>query len=191
GTQSYETTSHGIVWGRNGSKENSGDVANAAAMLQGKTIAVQPETTSHSCLIELQRSLRGDANKQTFELVRQEGGGTFTLQLKQPKQTFEVVTKSRDVVALNMLVYGKSDFDAVATDATFADGWKALYGDKIVVAHTPPDFFGPDASKYCRTQEYRIAVRAGELELRDLTDRVIARLIDTGELDRMKKRSEL
>ena len=79
---------------------------------------------------------------------------------------------------------GKAAFDLLIKDGTTAEGWEALHGDGILVEHTPEDFFGPDAPDFCRGQEYRVAVRAGESGLQELIDNVLAR---TGWLARIKE----
>ena len=49
--------------------------------------------------------------------------------------------------------------DVQCRGGTFADGWRDLRGDSVVVKHALPAFFGEGAPDFCLTQEYRIAVK--------------------------------
>jgi ABC-type amino acid transport substrate-binding protein len=151
-TRSYEQTSYGVVSKRDSHwPAEKRRFTESADTFKGLRVGVQPETTGFRCVRHL---------LQAFE---------------SEKDSFRMVEQSRDLVALHLLVRGKSPFDLMVKDGTTAEGWKALHGDNILVEHTPPDFFGPDAPPACRGQEYRIAVRAGEFGLQELTDRVLAR----------------
>jgi ABC-type amino acid transport substrate-binding protein len=161
-TRSYDQTSYGIVSKRDGSwPADKRRFTQAATSLKGLRVGVQPETTGAACVRYLLQTLEKAGDKDSFRVVEQ----------------------SRDLVALHLLVRGKSPFDLMVKDGTTAEGWKALHGDGILVEHTPPDFFGPDAPPACRGQQYRVAVRAGEFGLQELIDRVLAR---TDWLDRIK-----
>jgi ABC-type amino acid transport substrate-binding protein len=162
-TRSYEQTSYGIVSKRDAHwPTEKPRFTESATTFKGLRVGVQPETTGFACVRHL---------LETFE----KAGETAS---------FRMIEQSRDLVALHLLVRGKSPFDLMVKDGTTAEGWKALHGDDILVEHTPPDFFGPDAPPACRGQEYRIAVRAGEFGLQELTDTVLAR---TDWVERIKK----
>jgi len=169
GAVSYEVTDHALVSkGAGGGDRASGGarVLTHDQAILSKTVAVQPETTSHKCMEWLaQRAVSAKGQNKKPQIAKQ----------------------SRDVVALNMLMRGKGNFDAVVTDGAFADGWEELYGDGISVAHLAPELFGEEAPEYCRRQEYRTAVKAGEFDLQELADHVIAHLKETGELKRVKE----
>jgi ABC-type amino acid transport substrate-binding protein len=153
-TRSYERTSYGVVSKRDGHwPADKRRFTVSAAAFKGLRVGVQPETTGSRCVQHLLEAFEKAGEKDSFRMVEQ----------------------SRDLVALHLLVRGKSPFDLMVKDGTTAEGWKALHGDDILVEHTPEDFFGPDAPPVCRGQEYRVAVRAGEFGLQELTDRVLAR----------------
>ena len=134
------------------------------ALLAGKAVGVQSGTTSHDCMKWLEAKMAA--------------GG---------RAPFTIVEQSQSTLAVNMLLRGKGNFDMVLTDGTFADGWRDLRGDSVVVKHALPAFFGEGAPDFCLTQEYRIAVKAGEYDLQELTDRVIHRMAQAGDLERIKQ----
>ncbi len=153
-TASYERTRYGIVSKNDGNRlPGMRRFTEAAAALKGKRVGAQPETTGYRCVRHL---------LETFEKAGE-------------KDSFRVVDQSRDLMALAQLVGGKAGFDLLVKDGTTAEGWEALHGDGILVEYTPEDFFGPDAPAFCRGQEYRVAVRAGETRFQALIDRVLAR----------------
>jgi ABC-type amino acid transport substrate-binding protein len=153
-TKSYERTRYGVVSKNDGNwPAGTRRFTLAADALKGKRVGAQPETTGYRCVRHL---------LETFA----RGG---------EKDSFRIVDQSRDLTALAQIVRGKAPFDVLIKDSTTAEGWEALHGDGILVEHTPEDFFGPDAPDFCRSQEYRVAVRAGEFGLQELIDNVLAR----------------
>jgi ABC-type amino acid transport substrate-binding protein len=153
-TRSYERTRYGVVSKNDGNwPAGTRRFTETAAALKGKRVGAQPETTGYRCVRHL---------LETFAKAGE-------------KDSFRIVDQSRDLTALAQLVRGKASFDLLIKDGTTAEGWEALHGDGILVEHTPEDFFGPDAPDFCRGQEYRVAVRAGESGLQELIDSVLAR----------------
>jgi ABC-type amino acid transport substrate-binding protein len=170
GTESYESTGHAFVSRPVSGKPDIGPVArDPEALLRGKVVAVQDKTTSADCLHSLQDTLAAAAGD----------GKTWS---------FKVVKRTRSVLAVTMLLRNKANFDFVVTDASIAEGWKDLRGSNLTLIHAAPDFFGKDAPQFCRNQDYRIAVKAAEYDLQQLSDTVLAKLKVSGELKRIKER---
>jgi len=170
GSESYENTGHAFVArpARSGKSEIGPVASDPEALLKGKVVAVQNKTTSADCLHSLQETLAAAGDGKTW--------------------SFRVVKRSRSVLAVTMLLRNKANFDFVMTDSSIAEGWKDQRGSKLTLIHAAPDFFGKDAPEYCRHQEYRIAVKASEYDLQQLTDTVLKRLKASGELARIKTR---
>jgi ABC-type amino acid transport substrate-binding protein len=169
GTESYESTGHAFVSrpAKSGTPEIGPVVRDPETMLKGKAVAVQDKTTSADCLHSLQESLAAAAGD----------GKTWS---------FKVVRRTRSVLAVTMLLRNKANFDFVVTDASIAEGWKYLRGSKLTLIHAAPDFFGKDAPQFCRNQDYRIALKAAEYDLQQLTDTVLRKLKASGDLQRIK-----
>ncbi len=171
GTESYENTGHAFVSrpARSGKPDLGPVVRDPETLLKGKVVAVQAKTTSADCLHALQETLAAAA-----------GDGK--------SWSFKVVKRTRSVLAVTMLLRNKANFDFVVTDASIAEGWKDLRGSSLTLIHAAPDFFGKDAPGFCRHQEYRIAMKAAEYDLQQLTDTVLRKLRASGELQRIKER---
>jgi ABC-type amino acid transport substrate-binding protein len=159
GRQTYQLTDFGIV--------SRAENPVSATELKGKSVAVQQGTTSEDCMIALKKKFESEDDRVGINIVPQ----------------------STDKVTLTLLVENRGGFDVAVKDGTTADGWKLSMGSRISVDHTSAAIFGEGLPEFCRRQEYRIAFRAGDTELRDLTDGVIADLLRSGELGRIQKRA--
>jgi ABC-type amino acid transport substrate-binding protein len=181
GTESYETTGHAFVSrpSKSGKIDPGPDARGPATVLTGKTVAVQADTTSDDCLRILQEKQEKEARPAPPGRLAGETESAH----------FKIVKRSRSVLAVTMLLRNRANFDYVLTDGSIAEGWKALHGDDLVLTPAEPDFFGADAPRYCRSQEYRIAVKGAEFDLQQLTDTVLKNLKSSGELARINERA--
>ncbi len=142
--------------------------------LQNAIFAAQNKTTSNRCL----RYLRGDT---------QTASGDWIVNPNSSKQ-FEISGKQRSIVAFQNIMSKRGRYKFVVTDKTFAEGWTTIYGKKKVgYFEATPDFFGTKVPDYCKGQEYRIAVRVGEVELSNVADDVLK----TTNLEDLKKHAEM
>lgn len=137
-----------------------------AEFLPGKSIGVQGTTTSGKCLAHIQKHMRDN------------GLGEFKIR-----------DYKRVVVAFLSLLSEGSPVDYVMTDETFATGWQRHQRGKIAFAVPDETGFGPGAAAFCGKQEYRIAMRSGELMLKTLVDEELRQLIGSGELEKMKEKA--
>ena len=169
--ENYQDTSHALVY-KNKSVPLNDD---GSPIIAGKVIAVQRKTTSHFCL----RYRNGERQGADGSWKPGPAGDEFSLHVA-----------GRAVVAFQTIMRGRGRYQFVMTDTAFAEGWKTHYGDKVGFFETPENYFGDDAPAYCSRQQYRIAVRAAEFDLRDAADNVLLKARTSGRLAEIKARAE-